>query len=180
MSFLIALVALLAVLCLLNLVMMFGVVRRLREHTELLAAQKSGGATVSVGELVGDFEVTTVDGATLTRTDLSGDTVAAFFTPSCQPCQAKLPHFVEFAGQLPAGRDQVLVTIAAEDPADAAEFVAKLSPVARVVVEEGSGAVAEAFGVQMFPTMLRVAPDDSGRLVVTANKVRLDRALAVA
>ncbi|WP_163509046.1 redoxin domain-containing protein [Fodinicola acaciae] len=180
MSFLIALVAVLTVLCLLNLLLVFGVIRRLREHTELLAAQKGGTATVSIGERISDFEATTVDGMPLSNADLGAETVAAFFSPSCKPCQAKLPRFVEYAGQLPGGRDQVLVTVAAEDAAEASEFVRKLSPVARVVVEEGNGPVAEAFGVQMFPTLLRVAPNDAGELVVTANRVRLDRALATA
>lgn len=110
---------------------------------------------------------------------LSGDTVVAFFSPSYQPCQAKLPAFVEYAPTVPGGRDQVLAVVVGDEAA-AGAFVAELAPVARVVVEPPGGVLAGAFRAPAFPPILRTAPDADGRLVVSANQVRLDAPATVA
>ncbi|WFB10373.1 TlpA family protein disulfide reductase [Streptomyces sp. LX-29] len=180
MPFLIAAVILVGVLCVLDLILTLGVVRRLREHTELLANANSGlPAGIAVGEEIGDFTAATVDGETLRRADLDGETVVAFFSPTCQPCRRKMPKFVEFAKAMPGGRDRVLAAVIG-DPDEAAEFAAQLGPVARVVVEGDDSGLVEAFRTSAFPTLLRVSPDEAGRLVVKATDVRLDRPALVA
>lgn len=178
MLFLIAAVILIGALCTLDLVLTLGVVKRLREHTEMLA-KASGPSVISVGEEIGDFTAATVDDEPLSRELLGHDTIVAFFSPSCRPCQEKLPAFVEYARGLPGGRAQGLAVVAG-DADEAAAFVAELGPVVRVVVEGAEGPVGTAFQVNAYPTVLRVSPDDAGRIVVTANQVALDRPTTMA
>jgi hypothetical protein len=115
-----------------------------------------------------------VEGEPLRQGSLSEEMLVAFFSPTCEPCRKKLPKFVDYARTLPGGRDRVLAAVVG-DAEEAATFVAELSPVARVVAEPHDGALGTAFKARSFPTLLRVAPDGEGRLVVTANHVDLDR-----
>ncbi|MET7301346.1 hypothetical protein [Embleya sp. NPDC005575] len=169
-------------MCALDLVLTLGVIRRLREHAELLSSGGGSGdpLDMAVGEEVGEFSTSMVDGEPLTRGMLAEETLVAFFSPGCEPCREKLPRFVEHARTLPGGRDRVLAAVVG-DAGEAAAFVAELSPFARVVVEAGpDDALGRAFRARSYPTLLRVAPDDAGRLVVTANRVDLGRSAAAA
>ncbi len=154
----------------LNLLLTLGVIRRLREHTELLTrpAQHHGGPGTPVGEEVGDFQASTVDGQPVARADLAaaaGETFVAVLTPHCRPCTEKLPAL---AAHLRARSGGALVVVVG-DAGEAADMLATLSPVARVVVDKPGGPVATAFQATAFPTMLTVAPDGAGRLRATAN-----------
>ncbi|HET6856330.1 MAG TPA: hypothetical protein VFH94_04445, partial [Streptomyces sp.] len=62
MPFVIATVVLVGLLCTLDLVLTVGVIKRLREHTELLAKQGGGRMSLGPGDEVGAFSATTVDG----------------------------------------------------------------------------------------------------------------------
>ena len=93
-------------LSLLNLVVVIGVVRRLREHSERLA-NVGGPATgpsdplvAPVGGRVGSFRATG-SGGPVTDQDLADGTRVAVFSPSCLPCQEKLPGFVAHAADRP-------------------------------------------------------------------------------
>jgi thiol-disulfide isomerase/thioredoxin len=173
MPLLIAAVVLVGILCVLDLILTLGVIKRLREHTEMISSMMNGPKTsIAVGEEVGEFTTSTVDGERVARESLGDDALVAFFSPTCQPCKEKLPHFVEFARNLPRGRDQVLATVIG-DAELADELVTALQPVARVVVESGDGTVATAFKVKAYPTVLRVAPDGDRRVLVTSDRVEL-------
>ncbi|MEV7796272.1 hypothetical protein AB0O68_30440 [Streptomyces sp. NPDC087512] len=174
MSFLIALTVFVGLLCALDLVLTLGVIKRLREHTALLAkGSQPARPAIQVGESVGRFMATTVDGAPLEPGSLHGETLVGFFSPTCRPCQEKLPQFAAYAAARSGGRDGVLAVVVTEED-DAAEFVAALSPVARVVVEGRQGPVGTAFMAHSFPTMLTVESADEGTLVVTDTRVTLD------
>ncbi|MEQ4301017.1 redoxin domain-containing protein [Plantactinospora sp. B6F1] len=178
MPFLIAALVITGLLCVLNLILTLGVIKRLREHTELLSTIAQGPPAIEVGQVVGEFETTTVDHEALTRDALTGDTLVAFFSPTCGPCKEKLPKFVEHVRALP-GRDRSLAVVVG-DRDQAQAFVADLRPVTRVVVEAGDGALSSAFRARAYPTLLRVGRDDAGRLVVTANKVEVDQPATLA
>lgn len=173
MSFLIAAMVLTGMLSVLNLVLTVGVVKRLREHTGILADAANPGTAIGAGEPVGEFATSTVDGESLVKADLVGDTLVAFFSTTCEPCEEKLPKFIDFARTLHGGRDQALAVVVG-DPSLASWQIADLALVARVVVEETDGAVSTAFGVRGYPTVLQVGPGRDGQLVVTEDKVRLD------
>lgn len=176
MSFLIAAVVLVGMLCTLDLILTFGVIRRLRVHTQRLAGLGDDGeghrAALTAGESVGDFVSSTVDGELLSPESLDGDTLVGFFALGCQPCEEKKPEFLAYAKRLPGGRREVLAVVVG-DPAAATETAAQLTQVARVVVERPDGPVSTAFRAYAYPTILMTARTGDGRLVVTAGQVDL-------
>jgi thiol-disulfide isomerase/thioredoxin len=154
MAYVIAALALVGMLCGVNLLLTFGVVRRLREHAELLAGapQVEIGSPVPVGSVVGEFSVATADGDVVTRDSLDGGTVVGFFSPGCGPCEELLPRFVEYAASEGGGRP--VVAVVAAPGAEAGEMAAQLASVARVVVEDAfGGPVSAAFGVRGYPAL---------------------------
>lgn len=174
MSVLIAAVVLVGLICTLDLLLTIGVIKRLREHSSLLSSSGRFLASIAVGEEVGAFATSTVDGEPVSRELLTGQTLVGFFAPGCKPCQKRLPEFVAYARQMPGGRDRVLAIVVG-DGDDAAAYVTDLSPVARVVEEDSSGALSTAFKAVAFPVVLLVAPNADGRLVVETDQVDLRR-----
>ncbi|MET9295511.1 hypothetical protein [Streptomyces sp. NPDC003077] len=181
MPVLVPVVVLVGVLGAVNLVLALGIVKRLREHGELLANGNTAvnSYTINVGESVGAFRATTVDGEPVTQrlapddeTLTPGDTLVAILSPTCGPCKEKLPKLLDYIAYHGIPREQVLAAVVG-DPDEATAFVDALRPSARVVVEESDGALSTAFQVKAFPTLLRVSSDGSGGAVVTDNDVRL-------
>ncbi|WP_283135283.1 TlpA disulfide reductase family protein [Rhizohabitans arisaemae] len=158
MPYLTAAVIVLTVLLGLNLLLTFGVVRRLREHTKQLAelASSTRGGLPKAGSTIEQFVAETVDNRPISRDMLADGSIAAFFSPSCEPCKTTLPEFVTYATTFPGGRDRLLAVIVGNE--DSADMVAALSPVARVVLDD-KDEVAKAFGVQAFPTLCLLGPD---------------------
>lgn len=163
MSVLAAAVAVLGALGVVNLLLCVGIIRRLREHTEILDAQLGDGGSnrspapmYAVGQTIGDFDATTVDGTAVSRATLTGTTMVGIFTIGCTPCQERLPLFVEQAAH--RDRAQVLAVVAGT-PDDSADYVARLAAVARVVREDDDGPVTTAFGVEGFPSFALVDAD---------------------
>lgn len=160
MPYVVAALVLVGVLGLLNLVLTFGVIRRLRAQGDLLAASGvlGGAAVIPAGTPVGPFSAVTVDGAALTADSLTGETVVGFFSPNCGPCEEAMPSFEEYARRAPDGRRQVVAVVVpppGEGPDGAATgaLAARLAPVARVVVHAGDGPMVTAFGVDGYPTL---------------------------
>jgi hypothetical protein len=156
MPFLIAAVVALSALGVLNLAFSLAVVRRLREHTELLSkmpAGSGGGAgdgVLAAGEHVADFTGRTIDGTTLTRQSLAPDSVVGFFSPTCQPCKERVPEFVGYAGAHPDGRARAYAVVIGKAD-ETAGMVTTLSAVATVLTGEDCEAMVQAFGVEGYP-----------------------------
>lgn len=155
-------------LTLLNLLLMLGVIRRLREQTELLDGLLAGQVEMMlpVGSRPDPFTATTVDDVRVTEADLSGGGLVAFFSPSCPDCVEWIPRFAEAAEHLPGGRRQALAVVVVDAaPADASGLVTQLRGCANVVVEAQEGDLAKSFQVRGFPSICRL--DEDG--VVAAN-----------
>ena len=194
MPVLVAAVVVLGLVSLVNLLLTLGVVRRLREHTSQLAniPGPTGATGPAIGSTVAAFATRTLDGEPITRDGLADQTLVAFFSPGCAPCEELRPAFVRHAATLPGGRERVLAVLTAPDgpgPDRApgqiqgqvqgqvqghaegqaqvhAEAVAELAAVARVVVEApGAELVGAAFGVRRYPTLCVVGAD--GRVVAS-------------
>ncbi|WP_412543588.1 TlpA disulfide reductase family protein [Longispora sp. K20-0274] len=153
MAFLAAAVVLVGVLCVLNLFLSFGVIRRLREHTrslEQLAGGQGGDIVLAAGGTVGPFVATTTTGAVVSDGALGGRTLVGFFSPSCEPCKERLPQFVEMARTF----DGRVLAVAVGADADVVDLVASLDPVADVVVETDDGPVNTAFAVRGYPALV--------------------------
>ncbi|MFH9688845.1 redoxin domain-containing protein [Streptomyces sp. NPDC017413] len=105
-------------LAMVDLVLTVGVVRRLREHSELLrqasapAAAMPGGMSgiASVGTPVPSFTAGPSD-SPVTDRDLTDGTLVAFFSPTCEPCRDKLPGFVARYADRPDEARQVLAVV---------------------------------------------------------------------
>jgi hypothetical protein len=162
-------------LCIVDLVLTLGVIRRLREHTKLLSvgygASPALGA-LAVGATVDAFSATTVTGDAIDGDRLGDDTLIAFFSPTCAPCADLLPKFVGHAVSSGQDRDAVLAVVVG-DPGEAAKYLSELQPVAHVVTEPSDGPLSTTFQVTAFPTVLRLRRASDGRLVVADNDVTL-------
>ena len=153
MPYLIAALVIVSALCVLNLLLTYGVIRRLREHGELLArgAQNSVPELVArPGSAVGAFRATTVDGAELTADDLVPGALVGFFSPHCRACGEQLPKFLDVSAAHPGGRERALAVVVGAGE-DAAAQAAALSAGARVVVAPPGAGIEEAFGVKGYP-----------------------------
>jgi thiol-disulfide isomerase/thioredoxin len=143
------LVAVLTVVCLVNLLLTVGVVRRLREHADLIARSSSAPPPpLRPGSPVPGFaELAGVEAG-------SEETVIGFLSPGCEPCRTLLPGFLERAGAV--GSSLAVVVGGAEL---AREYTDRLTPHVKVAVEEMGGPLTSAFQVTVFPTFFVVASD---------------------
>jgi thiol-disulfide isomerase/thioredoxin len=150
--YLITAVLVVGALCTLDLLLTVGVIRRLREHTELLASPYGAlkDAIIGVGEAPHDFSALATDGTPVRFSATDGPTLVAFFSPNCQACKQKLPDFLAAAARFPGGPERVLAVVA-RDGGDMEALATTLADVARVVVETDQPVVTEAFRVKAFP-----------------------------
>ncbi len=151
MRYLAAAVVLVGLLCSIDLILTLGVIKRLREHGEVLSRRGPWmSAILPAGSMVSPFTAVTTDGGRVSRDLLVAGTLVGFFTPGCTSCERQLSGFVGSAGLLPDGRRRALAVVVADDEA-AAAMVRLLSQAAHVVVEAPFGPVAAAFQVATFP-----------------------------
>jgi thiol-disulfide isomerase/thioredoxin len=168
MGLLTAAVVIVGALCVIDLLLTMGVIRRLREHTELLAGSTQrvvGGGPIQLleeGTQVADFAATTTDGEPISREMLPAMSVVAFFSPGCTPCGALIPAFTEYAATLPGGRAQVMAVVVG-DTRQAGAYADQLTPVARVVTEGFEGPISEAFRSRTYPALFVL--DGAGRVL---------------
>lgn len=166
MSVLVAAVVVVGALCLLDLLLTLGVIRRLREHTSLLSAAGGDARPViglPVGELPGAFA------AVLTTTgelvpDTTGLRMIAFFSASCSTCPEKVPPFMDYLSAHRMARESVLAVVANRDGAPV-PYLERLAEVTRVCVGPDTGEVAGAFRVSGFPAFCLLGAD--GTLVAS-------------
>jgi Redoxin len=149
-------VLLLTALTVFNLVLVLGVVRRLRAYETRLGnlAEPPPVSTAMPGEPVADFAASTVDGQRLDRASLRGRTLIGFFSPDCPACHERLGDFRATAARHPGD----VLAVVVDDGGDVAPVVGALGGTAgvTVVVEDPDGPVARAFGVRGFPAFVLV------------------------
>jgi hypothetical protein len=164
MAVLVAAVVLVGAVAMANLVFTFGVIRRLREHTELLSGMSAGGFggrnMLGPGRAVGAYAATAVDGTPVSNDAADGPLLVGFFSLGCEPCTAKRPIFAERAREHPGGRDRVLAVVVGDDgDGDASAYLDELTPVARVVRQLPTGELPAAFRVEGYPAFAFVGAD---------------------
>ncbi len=145
-------------LCLVDLLLTFGVVRRLRQHTELLGARGGEQEVLSLGLGVtpGSFEaVTTADTAVAGPV---GVRLAAFFSPSCPVCPRRVPAFADYVRTSQLASDAVLAVVLAGD-GEWVPYLDQLTEVASVCVQPADGELATAFGVLGYPAFCLLDAD---------------------
>lgn len=174
MSYLTAVVAVVSVLCVVNLALMFVVIRRVLEHGERLAKlprYRPMLERLPAGTLVPDFTAVTVTGENRSLADMAGArSLVGFFSPGCPPCHDQLPEFVKFAETIPGGAGQVLAVIIGPEKR-AMEFAAGLDGQASVVIEPREGPAATAFSVPGIPSFYLVGA--TGRIEASGMAMEL-------
>ncbi|MEU1375348.1 TlpA disulfide reductase family protein [Streptomyces triculaminicus] len=162
MAYLTVAVVLLALLGLLNLALVYGVVRRLRDG----AADASSGnrpadeKILGPGSAVAPFTALDTDGRPLTLGDLTEGLTVLFLAPWCAACQELLPLVAERAAAYGPER---LLTVIEQDPQQegggVAEYVERLAPVARVAVAREGDELVEAFRLTGMPVYVQMGAD---------------------
>lgn len=170
MGYVVAAVVLVGALCLFNLVLSLGLIRRVREQGRTLdglAGLDVVSSTIPAGGRPGAFTTTTTVGRTVSLESLVSATLVGFFSPNCEPCKERVPQFLEYAGQF----DGTVLSIAVGDSglSDTRELATTLGQVGDVVVETENGPVNRAFGVRGYPALCVVAP--SGQVVASGYQI---------
>ncbi|WP_432142165.1 TlpA family protein disulfide reductase [Streptomyces sp. bgisy084] len=158
MDYLIASVVLIGLLCVLNLVLTYGIVRRLREPVA-----GAGGKTLEVprsvlgaGATVGSFSAIDTEGSSLTRDDLSEGQWVIFMSPGCPACEELLPLVTERAREY--GPERVLAVVVRDAGKEnvgegdgVRAYLERLAPVARVTTCDLGDELTAAFALTGVP-----------------------------
>ncbi|MFC0006837.1 TlpA family protein disulfide reductase [Micromonospora siamensis] len=169
-----AALAVVGAICLVDLLLTVGVIRRLREHTELISQLNrqpsvQGEITKPAGSEVDTFQVTTIDDRPLTRDDLRQGMLVAFLSPRCPACEEQRPAFREYLSRHPGGRGEA-VTVLLGTPADVAELVDELKDLTQLVIEPNTdGPLSAAFALSGYPAFCLMGQD--GVIAVTGFQV---------
>ncbi|GAB2847079.1 hypothetical protein GCM10022221_52990 [Actinocorallia aurea] len=156
----------------LNLLLTFGVIRRLREHTTTIDGLTLKNVPIPSdeireGEKVGSFTALAADGTTVTHDYFDGEVTVGFFSPDCSSCKDKVNDFVDYAERAGSDNPPRILAVVIEGRESSVEFVEKMSSVGTVVIEKQSGPISAAFRVDSTPTWFRATPDAEGQLTVT-------------
>jgi peroxiredoxin len=157
----------------LNLLLILGVIRKLRAgDTQSSADGKSGAprdAVIAPGARAADFTVIDIGGDTISRDSLRTPTLVGFFSADCDACKDQLPDFLNTARRTIGARERVLAVVT-PPTADTENLVTPLADVGRVVVEAYDGELTRAFGVRMWPAFALV--DGEGTVVSSGWEMR--------
>jgi len=145
----------LTVLTLLNLFLLLGIIRRLREITKEFHHADSGlPGMPEPGHVVGEFRESTLRGEPVTDEQLrSGTTLVMFLSPSCAPCKAAATRLASTPRPLP--RTVVFLQAAPDEP-ELDSMLAALDGVGAIALIEPNGPAASALSVRAYPTALLV------------------------
>ncbi|BEL05299.1 hypothetical protein Q0Z83_034900 [Actinoplanes sichuanensis] len=149
----------------LNLLLTFGVIRKLRIHDAKLADRNAviQEATLPAGTSVPAVTASTVDGDTVSSVRPGSAQLIGFFSIGCGACDDRIPEFIAYQQRTGVAAVAVVVT----DADDSGPYVARLSPHVDVVVERERGPLATVYAVTSFPALCLV--DAQGVVVAGGN-----------
>lgn len=161
MPILIAAVAVVGALCLLDLLLTFGVIRRLKEHSAMLAERGGGMAGPDViglaeGESPAAFSATTLDGQLLDNS--APLRVAGFFSTRCSICPERVPPLMEYLAAHHVDRARTLAVVVG-DEAQPPPYLESLAEFAQICMEQEDGEIAKAFKVAGYPAFCVLGAD---------------------
>ncbi|MFI7633496.1 hypothetical protein [Nonomuraea sp. NPDC049400] len=159
----ISITAVVSLLSLFNLLLMLGVIRRLREQDSRIRDMsvrndpqwRLPSPIPGIGELIDEFTAETVDGAIIDHRRVFGGTVI-FLDASCDSCHDRIPDIINWAKN---GRRENIFAFVNGHDADKADMIAALNPVAQVVSDTFQLHVTKSFRVRKFPVYLTLDPE---------------------
>jgi hypothetical protein len=161
----IAAVIVVGVLCVLDLLLTFGVIRRLKEHTAMLAERGSGSLAPPViglaeGERPGAFSATTADGQRVDEgTPLR---LVAFLSTACSICPERVPPLLKYLATHHIDRASALAVVLGHD-GEQAPYLESLAGAAQICVEHDEGDLSRAFKVAGYPAFCLLSADGTAR-----------------
>jgi hypothetical protein len=156
MTLLAAAVIFVGCLCLLDLLLTFGVLRRLREHAALLAGPPTDQTPgLAPGGRPAAFTAVSTSGQTISGP--SGPRVAAFFSTSCSICPGMVAPFLRYVQSAGLHPHSVLAVVATET--DATHYEAELAGAASICFEPQGGSLGNAFQINGFPAFFLLDAD---------------------
>jgi len=125
------------------------------------AAAGAGAEGGRVGSKVADFQLTSLDGQTLTPASLKGKVeIVDFWDTWCGPCLRALPHLKELSLNHPSDVVVVAIALGQEGEGKVREVVARQGLPFPIVLFEAQGDLTPAFGVvDQLPTTFLLGPD---------------------
>jgi len=156
MSVVIAAIVLVGALCLLDLLLTFGVLRRLREQSAELERLSAGGAGG-----VPEFDRDALVGRTLpqpaaTTIGEAPVAVVGFFAAGCEPCHKQAPELVAWAsGQAGERAGARAVAVVTGTGAGADELVEIFGDAVIIIAGPDGSRVATELGISVYPTFVR-------------------------
>ena len=148
-----AAVAFVGVLCLFNMLLTFGVIRRLREHAEVVS--RFSGLDVPLaglarGEPAPAFSATALGGEAVTGP--AGLLAVGFFSSGCSICPERVDPFIEYLRSHHIARENTLSVLTGPDAGHAPPpYAERLAEATIVCLEADDGELARAFKIQGFP-----------------------------
>lgn len=150
-SALLVAVVFLAIVTFGNILLLFAVIRRLRNLQELVVPPAIFPA---VGTVIESFHIETVDGSSVTTDTLADDPVlVAVLSTTCPACKDLAGDLATLTGLSSAP----VVLVVADSEHDGSTMLQSLADLDRVaVVDRGHPALAALGGITAFPTVLGV------------------------
>lgn len=148
-----AVVALVGAIGLCNLLLIFGVIGRVRVLQEAVQTGVLRDPDLPApGDAVGAFQVTAEDGTQLSEDAVQGDpALVCFLTPGCKPCADVRAQLLSQPPALPL---IAFVEGASEDP-EVQQIIQSLRGLGPVATTRAGDAVTRAFKPAGFPTLIR-------------------------
>jgi hypothetical protein len=165
-TFILAVIGLVGLIGVLNLILIFGVIGRVRVLQEVVQTGVfRDPALPDAGVAVGAFQVTTEDGQQLTETAVGGeDRLVCFLSPRCKPCADLRAQLLR---QPPAVPLIAFVEGASDDP-DVRQITENLRRLGPVAITQPGDPVTRAFKPAGFPTLIRTA---NGRVASAGHRL---------
>ena len=166
MSLLIAGLAIVAGATLLNLLLVAGLIARLREIYASVEEWRVRASGLGVGGLratdpVPEFVASTVRQDSITNRDLIGDTwIIGFFAGGCGTCHVDLPRLANMMRHEEPRRKALVVIGGTQD--DSGDLIEAGQTFGATVLEPPDGELSRAFRVPFFPTFF--VTDERGRV----------------
>ncbi|GAB3165408.1 TlpA disulfide reductase family protein [Microbispora hainanensis] len=155
MEILAAAVTLLGALCGVNLLLTYGLIRKMQRLSLPADAGPGLEALPKPGTQAPDFVAEGLAGEEISAERLDGSYLIGFFSVTCAPCRERLPEFTEFLSELPADTNAVIAIVG--DGPDRENMIGMARrTTAHVIHEDNPSKLVESFGVNRFPTLLRV------------------------
>jgi thiol-disulfide isomerase/thioredoxin len=116
---------------------------------------------LEIGEAVPDFSAPGIGGDNVGWSDFAGSpAVVSVWAPWCPHCQVELPLLSDVMQDFGDVEFLTVVTAIGDSPGpDAGEFLREHGITAPTAVDDAAGTLAQAFGIQGFPTLFFVNSD---------------------